>query len=191
MPFGESLENPTMPSPEKPEENIEKEHVAEEKTEPVGEIKIPGREESTEVENNLKLEQIREELKKLQGVESLEKVSKKTKGAGEGSKESADRAKQELREIKERIKKNDILVGEEHIGQAEDLLRKADIKFEVKRFLEEKQVPDSSAILPGEFIFRLDKNDDESADKAFAILRQAKLDCHIVKDVINLDKQEK
>jgi hypothetical protein len=105
-------------------------------------------------------------------------------------KESLTGQKQEFREMIEKIKKNDIIVGEWHADLAKDLLQRAGINFDIKRLAEEKQSPNSEAILLGEVIFRLDKNDDESADKAFAILREQKLECHIVKDVIDLDKNK-
>lgn len=75
MPFGErQFENPPIPSTEKPEKVEEKELTTEKKIEPAEEIKIPEKRESTEVEDNLKLEQIREELKKLQEAEALKRA---------------------------------------------------------------------------------------------------------------------
>lgn len=75
MPFGEQqFENPSIPSIEKPEKIEEKEPTREKKTEPAEEIKIPEKKESTEVEDNLKLEQIRGELKKTQETETSEKT---------------------------------------------------------------------------------------------------------------------
>jgi len=68
MPF-EQLKNPSMPSIEKPEEIEEREPSAEKKIEPAEEIKIPEKKEPTEAEDNLKLEQIREELKKIEKTE--------------------------------------------------------------------------------------------------------------------------
>lgn len=193
MPFGEQFENSSIPSAEKPEETKGKEPV--EQIVPTEKIKTPEKEGSTEVDDSLKLEQIREELKKIQEAE-VSKKTEETDGASKkkqetGNKNNAAERKPEFREAKEKLKRNDILVGESDVGPAENLLREAGIKFEVKRFLEEEQVPNSESTLPGEFIFRLDKNDDESADKAFTILRQAKLDCHIVKDVIDLDKKNR
>lgn len=179
---GPQFENPSIPSTNKLEEIEGRESITEQKIEPAKEIRIPERKKSTEVEDSLKLKQIREELEKLQ------KDIPETRKDGE---EDAAEQKLKSREMKEKMKKNDIIVGERHAGLAEDLLRGAGIKFEVKRFVEKEQVPNSEVILPGEFIFRLHNNDDESADKAFAILRQAKLECKIVKDVVDLDKQNK
>lgn len=67
-----------MPNPEKFKQKIEeREPSTEKKIESAEEIKIPEKEESTEVEDNLKLEQTRGELRKLQEVEALEKTPKK------------------------------------------------------------------------------------------------------------------
>ncbi|GEM_PF-3511918 len=174
------FESPSVPSIEKSEKIEARGPITENRIEPIEEIRIPEIKESTEVEDSLRLKQIREELEKFQ------KGTPETRRDGED-----DAAEQKLksREMKEKIEKNDIIVGERHAELAKDLLSRAGIKFEVKRFAEEERVPNSETILPGEFIFRLHKNDDESAHKAFAILRQAKLECKIIEDVVNLDEQ--
>ena len=171
------LEGLSVPSIEISERIEARGPITENRIEPTEEGGISKKEESTAVEDSLRLEQIREELRK--GTPEIKK---------DGEENSAEQ-KLKSREMKEKIEKNDIIVGERHIELAKDLLGKAGIEFEVKRFAEEEQVPNSEAILPGEFIFRLHKNDDESAHKAFAILRQAKLECKIIEDVVSLDEQ--
>ncbi len=96
--------------------------------------------------------------------------------------------KQEFRKAHEKLEKNDILIGELHADFARTLLYKAGIKFDWKLFSDEEKVSGTTAHLPREFIFRLDDKTDESADKAFAILKEAKIRCDIIKDVIDLDK---
>lgn len=85
MPFRESqFESPSIPSVEKPEKIEEKGLTVEKKIEPAKEVKIPEKKESTEIEDKLKLEQIRGELRKLQGTEASEK---KSEGMPESKKE--------------------------------------------------------------------------------------------------------
>lgn len=68
------FEKPSMPSIEKPEKIEEKEPTREKKIGPAEEIKIPEKKEPTEAGDNLKLKQIRSELKKLQKAEASEKL---------------------------------------------------------------------------------------------------------------------
>lgn len=83
MPFGEpQFEKPSMPSIEKPKKIEAREPTAEEKKiEPAEEIKIPEKKESAKVEDNLKLEQIRGELRKLSEQERRKRGSGATRGS--------------------------------------------------------------------------------------------------------------
>ena len=97
--------------------------------------------------------------------------------------------KQEFREAREKLEKNDILVGEMQADMARTLFYQAKIEFDWKILAGDEKVSSAGVRLPKEFIFRLDDPTDESADKAFAILKEAGLRCDIVKEVIDLDKE--
>jgi len=113
----ERFENRSVSSREKPAEVQDKESVAKERIKPAGETKIFEREESTEIEDNLKLEQVREELKKIQEAETLEMAAEKTSESKEI--ETADKLEtgKKVFDFLERTKLLDIRKSDEQFNE--------------------------------------------------------------------------
>ncbi|MDO8571269.1 MAG: hypothetical protein Q7R79_01150 [bacterium] len=116
---------------------------------------------------------------------------------GEAGSENLDRKtdmaetpkKQEFREAKEALQKNDITVTEGYAGLAKDALHRAGFVFDVKLHLEKGLTKEGHG-LPREFIFRFGEQNDEKAKQAFETLKQLNLDVHIVSKTIDLDKEQ-